>query len=96
MHRGDRYHRMHDSEMENLKRELLGRRGIQRLATIDPVEQSRIYGTTRRRIRGQINKLLNIGKSNLEELETKFASVDQVQRLGRRDQTWTTRNRRCS
>jgi hypothetical protein len=85
MHRGDRYHRMHDSEMENLKRELLGRRGIQRLATIDPVEQSRIYGTTRRRIRGQIIQLLNIGKSYLEELETKFSASVDVTKLGQRE-----------
>ena len=85
MERGDRYHRMHDSEMENLKRELLGRRGIQRLATIDPVEQSRIYGTTRRRIRGQIIQLLNIGKSYLEELETKFSASVDVTKLGQRE-----------
>jgi hypothetical protein len=85
MERGDRYHRMHDSEMETLKRELLGRRGIQRLATIDPVEQSRIYGTTRRRIRGQIIQLLNIGKSYLEELETKFSASVDVTKLGQRE-----------
>ena len=85
MERGDRYHRMHDSELETLKRELLGRRGIQRLATIDPVEQSRIYGTTRRRIRGQIIQLLNIGKSYLEELETKFSASVDVTKLGQRE-----------
>ena len=80
MERGDRYHRMHDSELETLRRELLGRHGIQRLATLDPVKHSRIYRDTYRGIHSKIIQLLNIGKSNLEELETKFASVDKLRK----------------
>ena len=81
MHRGDRYHEMHDSKMENLKRKILGRRGgISHLAELDPVEHSRIYRNVYRSIHSQIIQLLNIGKSNLEELETKFASVDKLRK----------------